>query len=545
MSQIKISELPTLVTQLQNSDYVPVVSGGVNYKYIPFNYLVKNSGNEAISGVKTFSSSPVVPLGGTGQQAAPMTYVIPPSDIGRLTEISGDGIPDMPDGTATQRVNYFTAVPSGWTANGTPTTTFSNGVWRMTLSGPNHGYYKGATNNIVRMKIRVLSGTLTYGLNGGQQYTDTNSLWHYIDSVVTGTVAFIFYGNTGSVFEIADLYIGTGVYSSPLHDKSGNVIWTNNGLLPVDGYRGKGLLCNGSSYAQANNPVIGTTGTLAFQFSQANRTVTQGLFTNEINGTNGISCFINTSGNIILRLSRSGTDSSFTIATITDSSPHSLFIRFTSPTSISYKLDNGAWTTQAITAFVGGTINAYISYVGGNFFSGTLYNLKAWNRVLSDDECISWANDPAGVDSNVGKNQIEFASNSDASSTPSVTASGFLNGFDNYGAFGNWAVGTAWTRRVKFLTPINWGKDSFNFWVKLMSDGRIWPFATNMVTLMLQNTTIYGYSIDPVHSDPYSLDITFHPGGRYPSGSTYGSYGAPFSEFGAGWCWFVEKITYN
>jgi len=398
MSQIKISELPTLVAQLQNSDYVPVVSGGVNYKYIPFNYLVKNSGNEAISGVKTFSSSPVVPLGGTGQQAAPMTYVIPPSDIGRLTEISGDGIPDMPDGTATQRVNYFTAVPSGWTANGTPTTTFSNGVWRMTLSGPNHGYYKGATNNIVRMKIRVLSGTLTYGLNGGQQYTDTNSLWHYIDSVVTGTVAFIFYGNTGSVFEIADLYIGTGVYSSPLHDKSGNVIWTNNGLLPVDGLRGKGLICNGSGYAVADSPVIGTVNTFAIRFSRATTTNVDILLYNETLNASGFSFFIQNS-NLTLRINRAGGYTEYVLGVINDTNVHTIFIMFVSSSSCIYKLDSNNSTSQSITGWVAPTINTKLVSDGAYFFNGTIYNFKLWARILSDDECISWANDPAGVDS--------------------------------------------------------------------------------------------------------------------------------------------------
>lgn len=72
---VKISAFPELVEQLQASDFVPVVRNGVNYKHVPFNYLVKNSGNETIAGVKTFSSSPVVPTPTTDMQASTKKYV--------------------------------------------------------------------------------------------------------------------------------------------------------------------------------------------------------------------------------------------------------------------------------------------------------------------------------------------------------------------------------------------------------------------------------------------------------------------------------------
>ena len=61
MAQIKISELPTLAQQLQSANYIPLIHNGITYKYAPFNYVVKNSGDETIAGVKTFSSSPIVP----------------------------------------------------------------------------------------------------------------------------------------------------------------------------------------------------------------------------------------------------------------------------------------------------------------------------------------------------------------------------------------------------------------------------------------------------------------------------------------------------
>lgn len=70
MAQIKISELDTLAQQLVNADYVPIVHTGVTYKFAPFNYLVKNSGNETIAGVKTFSSTPIMTIDGGVASAA-------------------------------------------------------------------------------------------------------------------------------------------------------------------------------------------------------------------------------------------------------------------------------------------------------------------------------------------------------------------------------------------------------------------------------------------------------------------------------------------
>ncbi len=60
MAQIKISELPTLAQQLQSANYIPLIHNGITYKYAPFNYVVKNSGDETIAGVKNFTSTPTV-----------------------------------------------------------------------------------------------------------------------------------------------------------------------------------------------------------------------------------------------------------------------------------------------------------------------------------------------------------------------------------------------------------------------------------------------------------------------------------------------------
>jgi len=60
---VEISNLPELVAQLTTSDYVPVVHNGTTYKIKLGAYLVRKSEAEAITGVKTFSVSPIVPAG--------------------------------------------------------------------------------------------------------------------------------------------------------------------------------------------------------------------------------------------------------------------------------------------------------------------------------------------------------------------------------------------------------------------------------------------------------------------------------------------------
>jgi len=205
---------------------------------------------------------------------------------------------------------------------------------------------------------------------------------------------------------------GDGLSTQYLHDKSGNVIWTNNGLTEVDGYRGKGLLCNGSGYAVANSPVIGIAGTIAIKFKRNILGTAQTFLTNTFAATGGLYILLTTSNDIKMGISNGTSITEYLLATIADANIHTLIVR-----SNGYIYIDGSLTTGIPTTWVQGASNLSVAGFGAaNYFSGTLYNFKAWNRVLSDDECISWANDPAGVDSNVA-GIIERGSNANGSWT--------------------------------------------------------------------------------------------------------------------------------
>jgi hypothetical protein len=148
---------------------------------------------------------------------------------------------------------------------------------------------------------------------------------------------------------------------------------------------------------------------------------------------------------------------------------------------------------------------------------------------------------------NLATDFTEYASNSDVTSTASVTGSGFLNGFGNWGTFGAaWATGTSWIRRVKFQRPIQWGRDAITLGGKNITPGNIYDdlsISGACVRYMTLGGNTYGYTITQVASDPYSADLTLFAGGRVSTNATYALAGAPWSDMGTGWNWWVRKVS--
>jgi hypothetical protein len=206
---------------------------------------------------------------------------------------------------------------------------------------------------------------------------------------------------------------GDGLSTQYLHDKSGNVIWTNNGLTAVDGYRGKGLLCNGSRYAVANSPVIGTTGTIAIKFSITTLSVVSIVCATSIYHVSGWVLYVETNGQLALNTQSLGNNSVNYLGLITINTLTEVIINFISLSTIEVILNGISTTINLTTPYVYSLAeNMFVGSVFGlsAYMQGTIYNFKAWSRILSDDECISWANDPAGMDSNVA-GIIESGSN--------------------------------------------------------------------------------------------------------------------------------------
>jgi len=192
---------------------------------------------------------------------------------------------------------------------------------------------------------------------------------------------------------------GDGLSTQYLHDKSGNVIWTNNGLMAVDGYRGKGLLCNGSGYAVANSSVIGSSGTISIQFSASS--VSSGiLWTDSVIATSGNTLYLS-SGSLYINHHYSSSSESALIYSINTNTLYSVVVQFISSTSLLVIVNNIEYPIIWTIPSVSPTNNLYIAVntALNTFFNGTIYGLKISSRLWTRDECISWGNNIAGVES--------------------------------------------------------------------------------------------------------------------------------------------------
>lgn len=150
-----------------------------------------------------------------------------------------------------------------------------------------------------------------------------------------------------------------------------------------------------------------------------------------------------------------------------------------------------------------------------------------------------WAGSLPGL---VSDSQVEFAYNSDVTSTASVTATGFASGAAG-GEFGAaWTTGTTFTRRVQFASAINatdkleleFSTDSGVTWQEMGSN-------VNAVALTYQGTTVYGAAVSAVSST--TADVFFRAGGRVPNSATYGNAGAGWDGLTGGvYRWRVKKV---
>lgn len=137
--------------------------------------------------------------------------------------------------------------------------------------------------------------------------------------------------------------------------------------------------------------------------------------------------------------------------------------------------------------------------------------------------------------------QVEWAYNTDASSTATVTASGFAAGTAGVSISSNWTTNTTFTRRVRFQYPIQ-ADDVVN--LELNVNGKWAPLGelqSNLVSNGIrQGANSYGISIAPVSGSDTDFDVTFNAGGARPDNITYAGNGSTFSNFSA-YSWRVRK----
>lgn len=129
----------------------------------------------------------------------------------------------------------------------------------------------------------------------------------------------------------------------------------------------------------------------------------------------------------------------------------------------------------------------------------------------------------------------ECVSNSDNSSTASNTSS-FA-----YGPSGslipNGAVGTAYTRRIRFPTPISTTVlNDINVEVQEAGNGPWVPVIGRLGPFMSQSTNTYGINWAEVSGSETDIDVVFRQGGYQASNATYAGNGAPWSDLST-WRW--------
>jgi hypothetical protein len=138
---------------------------------------------------------------------------------------------------------------------------------------------------------------------------------------------------------------------------------------------------------------------------------------------------------------------------------------------------------------------------------------------------------------NVAQNDVEYASNSNATSTATDTTS-FAYG-PNGSLVINAAAGTLYTRRVRFISNIQ-PTDRLVLEV-LDAAGATWtPAEARLGAFVFQSSSAYGASLGVISST--DIEVYFQAGGARPSGATYASTGANWSDF-ATWRWRVRKFS--
>ena len=181
--------------------------------------------------------------------------------------------------------------------------------------------------------------------------------------------------------------------------------------------------------------------------------------------------------------------------------------------------------TANYTAGANGTTWANATGFGGNFFV----------------PIAEWAGSGTVQ---LAQNDVEYAWNSDATTTASVTGSGF-----GYGPSGvtftssNWSLGTSYVRRVQFQTPIQAG-DKVELEIDNNGTGT-WESFHALYPRVVQGAVNYGATLYPVFGSTTQYDVAFYAGGLVANNTTYAQNGTlPWSGLGvSNTKWRVRKSS--
>lgn len=337
----------------------------------------------------------------------------PLSDLSRVMHINGDGVPLFPDNISgrTYFQDAFATVDS-WAATG-GTASVSGGRLLMTYSGTSgkiERSFTSFTGKLIRAIIKTnVTGTVNiYGTVGGTSDTliKSNSvvsgITTPIDAYVSGAVTVLYFTISspvsGNIIYIDAIYIGSGVYDTYVYDKACCNRSVNNGVLPVQGPRGLGLQLLGAQYLQFDNPVIGTTGTIAFKFKRGTIGTSQTILSNSIGSTSGLLLYINSSNVLRFGISNGSSYGYGNQALSDTTSWHDLVLSFDS-TSIIFYIDGVAVETISSPQVM--VLATAVLTIGGSSsgFNGLLDDIRYDSRIWTQSDVTRYRNGDDPIDS--------------------------------------------------------------------------------------------------------------------------------------------------
>lgn len=342
----------------------------------------------------------------------------PISDIARVMQITGDGVPAFPDNVAGRTYWHdkdWTAT-TGWSAPVNTVLSIENSKLKIEVpsgTGANNIYFMNSSFQSKLIRIIIKSDTKInniYTVAGSGVYTQMNNLTslgggRYSADIFwsrTGADAFNIWPNYGEstaiTWYLESIYIGSGLFDTPVYDRAGNYNLTNYGVLPVKGVRGQALSFNGARYLQADNPVIGTTGTIAFTIKRASIGTEQYIFSNSTMNASGFSLRFNSSN--ILRLSIfNGTGYGYGAQTITDVTAwHDIVVSFSASAIIIYI--DGVVADNIASPQVMAPATAVLTIgQSGQAFNGMIANVRYDTKIWTQDDVTRYHNGDDAVDS--------------------------------------------------------------------------------------------------------------------------------------------------
>lgn len=218
------------------------------------------------------------------------------------------------------------------------------------------------------------------------------------------------------------------------------------------------------------------------------------------------------------------------------------------PVSTDFAAPVGTWS--ALDSGVSANYGGHVTFNGTQVFAAYPTGASA-NQIVNqttpftfgtaDNVSLRMVLPIVGWSSNViiGDRAVEeYVYNTDVTSTALVTTSGFAQGPEGVLFSANFAVGTAYTRRVRFSTPI---QQTDRIILEINGTG-YWSSHESFFPNMQQGTSFYGIACVPISAN--EADVTFRPNGRIADGATYGANGSSFSSLNSlNFRWRVRKIS--